>query len=214
MPILSDHYSKKTVIPAVVEKGELKCFYGKGPLPEIKDGTVLEIHVDSYALMDAGQDKILSEEHTEVFLPKGQALMVRLSLERIEDPNAKGLYELQVDFAPGYPCRFAEVRLEEALKIHLHATKHASLGSAKCSLPALKGGTARSLNHAYTLLSRHYETKRIAHGGNVFEAFYVLRDGHWRQLKEFRKVVAERFEAEIEGKLERLKQAQQTLDLG
>ena len=212
MPILSDHYLKKTVIPAVFEKGEIKCFYGKGPLPRMVEGALLEIHVNSYALMDVGQDRVLSEEHTEVFLPEGQTLMVRLSLERIEDPKANGLHELQVDFGPGYPCRFAEVRLEEDLKIHLHATKHASLWPAKCSLPALEGGTAKSLNHAYTLLSRHFETKRITHGGNVFEAFYVCRDGRWRQLKGLRKVVAECFEAKIEGKLKELNDQQKKLN--
>jgi len=54
---------------------------------------------------------------------------------------------------------------------------------------------ATSLNHAFTLLSRQYETHRISNTGNVYtRVFYQDRDGGWYPLDDLRRGVQAKVE--------------------
>jgi hypothetical protein len=55
-----------------------------------------------------------------------------------------------------------------------------------CTIPSLNM-EAESLNHAFTIISEAYETKRRSHSGNVFERAYAQNDsGHWNNLDDLR----------------------------
>ncbi|QTA88377.1 hypothetical protein [Desulfonema magnum] len=66
---------------------------------------------------------------------------------------------------------FVEICLKEDLYINLRCTKEAELSDCECNITALKE-KAKSINHAYALISRHYETHRRSYGGNVFDRVY------------------------------------------
>ncbi|RPI26707.1 MAG: hypothetical protein EHM61_10970 [Acidobacteria bacterium] len=58
---------------------------------------------------------------------------------------------------------------------------------------------ARSINHAFTLLSQEFETHRISHTANVFERVFYWEesDQKWRCLDELRAQAEARFESEV-----------------
>jgi hypothetical protein len=87
----------------------------------------------------------------------------------------------------GYGYLFAEARLQEPLKLRLRGDKEALLENCKCHIPVLNT-EARSLNHAFTLLSMKFETKRISHSGNVFARVYCYSEKRkeWHPLDELR----------------------------
>jgi hypothetical protein len=70
----------------------------------------------------------------------------------------------------------------------LEGARTISLISSSVLLPkAVSKDAVRSLNHAYTRLSEHFETQRISHTGNVYEqVLYQEPNGLWYPLKVFR----------------------------
>src|SRR5208337_2134709 len=74
-----------------------------------------------------------------------------------------------------------------------------TLESCRCVIPALKL-EATSINHAFTLISEAYETKRLSHTGNVFERAYTpVGPKRWQTLDDLRiKAIAQ----SLQGKLE------------
>lgn len=56
--------------------------------------------------------------------------------------------------------------------------------SSSIALPSgIHSAPAKSLNHAFTILSEIYETQRLSHTGNVYErVFYQEKDGRWCPL--------------------------------
>ncbi|NLC35348.1 MAG: hypothetical protein GX772_02685 [Alcaligenaceae bacterium] len=84
------------------------------------------------------------------------------------------------------------------------------LGSSILMPEGFEPASAKSLNHAFTLLSEKYETHRISHTGNVYtRVYYQERNGNWYPLDDLRngvrvqgeKMLLEDVWAEIERRL-------------
>ncbi len=89
------------------------------------------------------------------------------------------------------------VTLDEApVELRLRGTKPATLGRVNCWIPSLKA-RARSLNHAYRLISEKFEPQRISHSGNVFELGYCIQSDLWVSLDSLRKTVVAKFEMQL-----------------
>lgn len=186
--MIPDRFEKSVRIPVKVVNGEMKFFYG-GDLPKLKEGTIGDLIVPSYAISDKRQLELLQMEKSEVFLPKGSALMVHIQLENLTDIS-KELRQFFIDSSEidqlvgGY---FIPVVLETPLEITLRGTKNAELSECKCRIPALLDTTSKSVNHAYSIISQNFEKHRISHTGNVFDKVY-FEDIHkkWRKLRVLR----------------------------
>jgi hypothetical protein len=80
--------------------------------------------------------------------------------------------------------------IREPLLLELRGgVKDARLEFCRCEIPALNI-EARSVNHAYSLISLAYEPHRISHSGNVFNKIYFLngQTRTWEKLDELRYV--------------------------
>lgn len=75
--------------------------------------------------------------------------------------------------------------MRTSIELHLKGDKEPSLEDCKCRIPVLNAD-ARSLNHAYTLLSTAFETHRISHSGNVFTHVFFRGETCWLSLNEAR----------------------------
>lgn len=179
----------KTIrIPVTFKKGQITLLDGQ-PLPKICEGSVGELLLDERAVEDAKLAKKLQAPATVPMLDAGQSVFFllmanQIPLELWSDAEQKKNF---VD-GPEGPC--VEVRLEEPLRLCLRGTKTPSLHSCKCKIPCLEDKEAVSLNHAYTLISTYFETKRISHAGNVFRLGYWrdTKTGKWIRLDELRLV--------------------------
>jgi hypothetical protein len=174
--------SKSVHIPVQKKGHNLEFLFG-GPLPEIKDGTTGFLIVPLEAL---GEDDRAAFEaiHTEPLLPADTHLWVQVQATVFADElliPSPDMVTVPIEGA------FAEVILQEDLTILLRGTKRPILSSCPCFIPKLNV-LARSLNHAYSLISERYEPHRASHTGNVFQkVFYKSEEGIWRPLESLRR---------------------------
>jgi hypothetical protein len=178
------------------------------PLPIIRDGTIANLVLPASALADEAERQKLEEESAKELLPAKTSVFVGLNptgttkedrdllilasdLKCGPDPRAPKTPS-GVPQAPrtligrGYD-RFAEVVLKEPLILRIRGDKKPSLEECKCCIPVLRT-EARSLNHAFTLLSVAFEAERISHTGNVFARGFCrcAKSKDWRSLNELR----------------------------
>ena len=183
------------------QAGEIHFFYGGG-LPAIKEGTIGDLIVPAYRVLDERKLALLEQEETQTLIPKGTSVMalviVRLKhlnamaqdLRRYLKPKASDIY-----ISDSY---FIQIRLEADLEIRLRGTKLASLAPCECMVPALSNRRLNSLNQAFSAISEVYQQHRSTHVGNVFSRIYVqtgektssslgdLRDQRFRAVIEYR----------------------------
>ena len=192
--MIPDSLKKNVLIPVKIVKGQPHFFYG-GELPKLAEGTIGDLIVPSYSVIDKKKLTLLEREETKVFIPKPQTLMVQISPKE-KDDKKEGIKRLPLK--PYKQRSFVAVNLEEDLKITLRSTKKGELEDCSCSIPSLPEAEPKSLNHAYTLISQHFETHRRSHSGNVFDKVFFFNK---RELLNPLKELRGKFEYEYEQEL-------------
>lgn len=212
----------KTVTVPVLRVGNRWEFFYGGDVP-VADGTRAELRVEASSLSDPRFLNRISAETTVKVLEEGAPLLVALS-----DPDCEPLL-MDGSRAERFPCgipagtsRFAHVGIgplgapapcadpvQQELLPETGGLWFKFKGVEKCEMlsstivmPAgFRVPCAKSVNHAFTLLSEAYETDRISHTGNVYRRVYSLNlpDMCWYPLDALR--VTE--QARIEGELRR-----------
>jgi hypothetical protein len=193
--MIPDPYKKTLRIPVRLKDGHFQLFHG-GPLPKIKVGAIADLVIESHYFENPADVDRMEVHKTVTFGKKGDILMARLSTDYCE--STQGLTEdIKIDPQLGYPVAFVPIQLKETLELTLVFGKSAHLNDCPCILPSINNLDARSINHAFTLASRHYETRRRSNGGNVFLSVYFEDGKIWRPLKDLRFKHEAEFETEI-----------------
>lgn len=188
-----DEQEKTVKIPIQVRAGQIQ-FYFDGPLPVLKEGIIGDLVVPYYAVGDRKARKLFSEERKIPLFKKGTMLYVQLRPEASDAqrfanhllrPFPEGIrFYVQLDHETTAEIHdqsfdtqrvFATLELQDVLYLQLRGTKAPTLSETACKIPALNNKQARSVNHAYTLLSEAIERHRISHTANVFRTVYFLR---------------------------------------
>jgi hypothetical protein len=176
---MASPYTQKLLkIPATVKNGVLVLASDEEPFPEFSEGASFEILInpiyvaDKSRLFESEDDKIVP------FLSKGSKLLVQVNGDKVPQ-ELKG-------FLHQSPSRIensalVEITLIGDLNIRLRARREATLMAVGCSSPFLEGREdppiATSINHAYTLISTHFEPHRKSRSGNVFDkVFYQPKE--------------------------------------
>jgi len=192
--MIPDPIKKNVLIPIRILKGEPHFLYG-GELPKLAEGTIGDLIVPRYSVIDKQKLSLLELEETKVFIPKPATLMVQVS-PKDKDAQKPGIMKL-----PLYPYKnglFVKIVLEEDLNINLRSTKKGELQDCLCSIPSMPEAETKSINHSYSIISQHYETHRRSHSGNVFDKVFFWND---RKLLKPLKELRNNFEAEYEQEL-------------
>lgn len=176
--------TKRTVRLAIRIEGEKVLQLDRSSLPKVKDGTVGDLILLASDLVNHSDRKTLQSESFTPLLPEGSTVFVGLSPETM-DRSAMSQLRKASDLNIGAGYCFAEVQLQQVLVLRLRGYKDPCLESCNCIIPVLKTN-AKSLNHAFTLLSTVFETNRISHTGNVFERVYYWTKRGFRPLNEAR----------------------------
>ncbi|MDQ3131076.1 MAG: hypothetical protein M3Q99_09985 [Acidobacteriota bacterium] len=139
---------------------------------------------------------LMAKESEAAFLPKGSRLLVNVSLKNV--PAALKEKVIKDERPAGVDGGFVEIFLLEPLKLKLRGTKKAQLLDCPISIPTLPEQKAKSINHAYTLISQAFEPWRTSHTANVFSRVFWREneEGNWRLL-DVRREQAEAGELEI-----------------
>ncbi len=202
----------KLRLPARVVDGVIEFEYG-GKLP-VRDDARAEVVINTTDVMDPGFLDRMTRRRTVKLLPEGTVLLAMLSDPRrvgsldvviSEDPpkTIRPKFGGWFDRRRGpqtpllVPLRLGPLLPLQAspdddgkggLWMALEGARTISLISSSVLLPkAVSKDAVRSMNHAYTRLSEHFETQRISHTGNVYEqVLYQEPNGLWYPLKVFR----------------------------
>lgn len=193
--MLPDPYKKTLRIPVRLNDGQFQLFHS-GTLPKIKVGAIADLVIESHYFEDPADVARMEVAKTITLLLKGSILMARLSKDYCK--STEGLIDdFKIFPKLGYPIAFAPIQLEEDLDLTLVFGKSAHLNDCPCILPTINNLEARSVNHALTLASRHFEIRRRSNGGNVFLSVYFEDGKVWRPLKDLRFKYEAQFETEI-----------------
>jgi hypothetical protein len=181
-----DRDVKRIRIPVMFSGGKIALPDGR-PLPKIRDGASGELLLSDWAVQDRELVKEFQSQEMILLLNAGQSVFFTVQVHQI--PREVWTEAMQKEFfvdRPGGP--YVQVRLEEALKLRLRGSKTPALCGCKCKIPCLGDKEAISLNHAYTLISTRFETKRISHSGNVFQHGWWFDEERkrWVQLDDLR----------------------------
>ena len=179
-----DRYEKRLRIGVHFDGTNFLLLDGR-PLPALVKGSVAEIVLAPECIEDETVRANLTNQKSTPFLKEGTVVLVGVSPTMIERSSAKGL--IQAHAAPILSAYlFVEVKLDADLWLLVRGDQEARLSTSPCTISWLKK-EAKSLNHAFTLISEAYETKRRSHSGNVFERAYAQDElGNWQSLDELR----------------------------
>lgn len=205
---MMDRFLKTVALPAQVRDGRLQYLYG-GPLPALREGTVVDLIVPTSALLDQSLLGPLTNHLQVPVLPARSRLLVGLK------PNSvvAGSESIPPHESPLNDCTaYFAVFLESQLNLFFRGTKPAVLAPCPCHVPVLDAENpkrpfmAGSLNQAYTALSERFETHRPSHTGNAFLSVFfrgVQADGtrRWQPLQDLRDRMQAKLEERFRGLL-------------
>lgn len=190
--IIPDPLKKTVKVPIRIVDGKVQYFYG-GELPKIANVSG-DLVIPAFALLDPVQTEELSQQDASEMLPAGSELMINVNV----DTYAEGVLMKWLNPSSDLPAiarkvGFVKVQLEESLYLWHRGTKLSQLFPCSCILVDLNE-EATSLNHAYTIASKKFETKRVSNTGNVFRHVYYKGKNGWEPLEWLRERLDAKFE--------------------
>lgn len=170
---------KSVRIPIRINQGQLD-FIGDGSLLMLKDGTVGELVVPASAVRDENLLASLNREESVLFLSATTQLLFNINLNEVPETLRKFVKHPRIHPLPG---GYVEGILQADLYLQIRGTKNPTLKGCRCFIPALEE-TARSVNHAYSLISMAFEPHRMSHTANVFKKvlYEDEKSGLWQKL--------------------------------
>ena len=189
--LLSEQEKTVRIPVRICADGRIEYFYG-GDLPRILDGTIGDLVVPEWSLTDQRAVSRLQQDHVVEILPPRSEVMFAVDGNKTPASLKKHLKDGPI---PGMNKSHAVALTlgEEPLRLRLRGTKPATLQGVNCWIPSLEM-EAKSLNHAYRLVSERFEPSRISHSGNVFKLGYCKPRDRWISLGNLRSATEAGFE--------------------
>lgn len=171
------------------------CLADGTPLPRLKKRTFAVLVVPE-CFVEKDDRALLAGPQAHLLLAAGRDLFFVMR-PRAADPHQGLWWSPSRSTTNGKYEALARIRLKEDLKLEFSLGTRGRLSPCRCTIPVL-GVSAYSINHAYTLLSEHYEASRRSHTGNVFTLGRVYEGRQWRSLDDLRWCVRKKVAAEAE----------------
>lgn len=201
-------FGTKTVrVPVIFRGGRAEFFYG-GPLPSLADGTIGDLVVPVFALVNPSDQDRLNHLGHQVLFPPGTSLYVMIKPD-VQTPKSDVFEDRNIHGTHGW---FARITVQgkprgnqyalfeepnEGLVMEMRGTKEPRLLDCCFEVPG-RSEVARSLNHACTLVSEMYETSRRSHTQNAFKVVHYdpSTDGRrsLRPLEDLRAEIYAKYE--------------------
>ena len=171
---------KKGKLLAIFRDGQFELNDGK-PFPALKNNTPVEIIVPIHGFKN-DEDKIkYALENQTILFPSRAELWVNLPSSGSKLNKERSIHS-DIVMGDTFQAGLAtKIILEEPLILITQGATRGRLKNCRVSIPLLKD-EAKSLNQAFTLLSRVYEPERLSHTGNVFRHVYYKKNGEMISL--------------------------------
>jgi hypothetical protein len=187
---MASPYTQKLLkIPVTIKNGALVLAIDQKPLPKFSEGAYFEILIDPTHVPDKSRLVEIEDEEVVPFLSKETKLLAQVNAEKVPKELEGFLHKSPDRIEKG---ALVEITLIDDLKIRLRPGREATLMDVSCSSPFLQGRedppAAVSINHAYSLISTHFEPHRKSNTGNVFDKVFYQRNGagNWMSLRTLR----------------------------
>jgi hypothetical protein len=179
---IPDPYSATVRIGARWRAGQLTTLNDQ-PLPNIRDGAFIELVIPAWAVVSEADRQRLQSKRVIEMLPTDARVWLGLSTKAVRPEVHEKFPNRGHGAAAGY--LLAEVILLEPLSVLVDGSERAKLNDCHCGIFLLET-EARSLNHAFTLLSQKFEVDRLSHTGNVFRQGFTYQGKRWLSLDALR----------------------------
>jgi hypothetical protein len=184
--------SQMVNIPAKIKNGQVVLRTNK-PISIIKEGTHINLSVPKYRIIDEN-GKFYNGTPIKLFAG-GEVLLVGIDYQDRSREKTEYLDKIldKYDLKNLNPIRYkksfyVEIVTQHELLLRLNDFSKATLMSCQIKIPFLEEN-AGSVNHAYTLISTHFEKHRKSHTGNVFNmVFGKCKKQGWNSLDYYRDV--------------------------
>ncbi len=187
-----NHDSDKTIkIPVTVKNGAV-IFPDDFNLGALCKDFQTELILSEADFADKNLFRQLAKETEVEFLPEGTSLLVNVSTkERIAEKLEEKIIRTGKDTPQGKYGGYIEIILHAPQQMKLRGTKQGQLLDCPIFIPALPEESAKSINHAYKIISTKFEPWRRSNTGSVFlKVFYKNGTTRlWRTLNERRNQV-------------------------
>lgn len=181
---IPDPLMKTVKIPVIYKDGKLKLFDNRD-MPELEEGSVGYLEMSEHSILDKELVEELQAESDIQMIPADEKVYFGISPNMVPaNLKRKIMSPDELRIINNY--WFVEVQLQQPLMLHLRGSKTPQLLDCKCVIPSLRNLEATSMNHAFTLVSRHYEKKRKSHSGNVFQRGYYRDGNRWFSFDDLR----------------------------
>jgi hypothetical protein len=178
-----ERYEKTISIPVIIQNGKIQTTEGNS-LPKLSKNAYGNLIIPAIFFKDKSEQKKFASYEIIDILEKETKVLIGVNPKFIPNSLMDSLIKIPTNNSNAY--LFVEVILKDNLRLKRRYNKLSKLMGCNCIIPLLDNLEAISLNHAYTLISQKYETKRISHTGNVFEICYVQQNDKWVPLDIFR----------------------------
>lgn len=165
-----DRFESTITISVRIEDEKILRENGQ-PLPKLSVPTYGDLVIPSIFLKDV-EDKIkFREKEKKKVFTKEKELFFEMNPNYFSNNKNNDAHLINIK-----KKHFVNVILKEDLYLTARYQKKAKFDPCKCYIPCINKD-ADSLNHAYTLISQEYESKRRSHTGNVFNnGYYIDKD--------------------------------------
>ena len=184
MGFIPDSHSATVRIGARWHAGKLTTLDDR-PLPNIRDRAFIELVIPAWAVVNEADRQRLQSKRVIEMLPADAKVWLGLSGKAVRPEFHKKFTNGGQGAAAGY--LLAEVILLEPLSVLVDGSERAKLNDCRCGI-FLLDTEARSLNHAFTLLSQEFEVDRMSHTENVFRQGFTCQGKRWLSLDDLRLV--------------------------
>jgi hypothetical protein len=149
-------------------------------ITEIKHETPCEIIVNANKITDDDLLIVLGNETDVDLVKEGTVLLAQVGRKDI--PSNMRQFAVSPDgMSSKYDAEYVEIELREPLVMKFRGSKQPQLKDCECYIRSIDQ-IAKSINHAYSLISTAFEPKRRSHTGNVFQkVFYSYETRSQRQ---------------------------------
>jgi len=181
---------RKISLPILLHRGNV-TYVGGLPLPPIREGVIADLILPASALLKSDIAELLLETSEVQLLPKGAVLRAGVKPKGIPADLRKQARKVpeKAQLDPTAPADLAWVRIDllQDLILRVGGGARSELLDCACSIPALPDKEARSVNHAYTLISEAFEPNRRSHTGSAFQkVYYPEKELVWVSLDRLR----------------------------
>ncbi len=181
--IPDDHPRDSTISVMATLGPEGRCDpLGGRHFPSLKKDAVVEMRVQTSALVDENEVQKWLEETAIPLFPAGEILRARIGSVSMKTDHERHVI---TEIDSPQPGKFVGIELKEPLVLRVRPSGYAKLADVGCEVLGI-GRAALSLNEACKIVSEVFQPHRRSNSASAFRSVFYRDEGWWLPLSAYR----------------------------